>query len=92
MISHDHHTELVPFLIFTYIYGFHVGNYACSIDPMGMTYRPKQPVYKCREMVKKHIFQVKIHPGRLTAGSPTAITHEQKGKWSEPNLLDYVPC
>ena len=27
-----------------------------------------------------------IHPGRWTAGSPTAITHEKKGKWSEPNL------
>ena len=27
-----------------------------------------------------------LHPGRLTAGSPTAISHEKKGKWSEPNL------
>ena len=26
-----------------------------------------------------------IHPGRLTPGSPTAITHEKKGKWSEPS-------
>ena len=28
----------------------------------------------------------------FTAGSPTNITHEKKGKWSEPNLRDYVPC
>ena len=31
-----------------------------------------------------------IHPGRLTWN--LQITHEKKGKWSEPNLHDDVPC
>ena len=38
-----------------------------------------------------HTWIFQIHPGRLTAGSPTS-THEKKGKWSEPGLHDYVPC
>ena len=29
---------------------------------------------------------VEQQPGRWAAGSPTAITREKKGKWSEPNL------
>ena len=33
----------------------------------------------------KHHYD-QVHPGRLTAGSPTAITHEKKGKRSEPKL------
>ena len=33
--------------------------------------------------IAKH--QKDVFPGRLTAGSTTVITHEKKGKWSEPS-------
>ena len=38
---------------------------------------------KCQKIPNAHPF---LHPGRLTFLEPTAITHEKKGKWSEPSL------
>ena len=43
--------------------------------------------------LKQHETTKHLHLGRLTAGSPTAITHEKKGKmiWTKP-AGNYVPA
>ena len=56
-----------------------------KVQTLAPTKRQNQSM-KVEEFFLELLFPKIRHPGKLTAGSPTAITHEKKGKWSEPNL------
>ena len=53
---------------------------------------PCGPCWRCGAPRGFFDVAVKNTPWKIERLEPTAITHEKKGKWSEPNLHDYGPC